>query len=41
MLFALALRRSGRLIDAVLAHAATNALIVGYVLATGQWSLLS
>jgi exosortase E/protease (VPEID-CTERM system) len=41
MLFALALRRGGRLIDAVAAHAATNALIVGYVLTTGHWSLLS
>jgi hypothetical protein len=29
----------GRLGDAVLAHAVTNALIVAYVLATGTWSL--
>jgi exosortase E/protease (VPEID-CTERM system) len=41
MIFALALRRAGRLLDAVLAHAATNFLIVGYVILTGQWSMLS
>jgi exosortase E/protease (VPEID-CTERM system) len=29
----------GRLSDAVLAHAATNALLAGYVLATGHWAL--
>jgi exosortase E/protease (VPEID-CTERM system) len=41
MIFALALRRAGRLLDAVLAHVATNVLIAGYVLLTGQWFLLS
>jgi exosortase E/protease (VPEID-CTERM system) len=41
MLFAIALRRRGRLIDAVLAHATANTLIAGYVLATGRWSLWS
>lgn len=39
MLFASALYRRGRLADAVLAHATTNALIAVYVLATGSWSL--
>jgi exosortase E/protease (VPEID-CTERM system) len=39
MLYALALYRRGRLSDAVLAHATTNALIAGYVLVTGSWSL--
>jgi exosortase E/protease (VPEID-CTERM system) len=39
MLYALALYRRGRLTDAVLAHATTNALIAVYVLATGSWSL--
>jgi CAAX prenyl protease-like protein len=37
--YALVLSRRGRLSDAVLAHATTNALIAGYVLATGTWSL--
>jgi exosortase E/protease (VPEID-CTERM system) len=41
LLFALALRRRGRLIDAVLAHATANALIAGVVLATGRWWLWS
>ena len=30
--------RSGRLVDAVVAHATTNALLSAYVLATGRWS---
>jgi exosortase E/protease (VPEID-CTERM system) len=37
--YAWVLSRRGRLSDAVLAHAVTNALIAGYVLATGSWSL--
>jgi exosortase E/protease (VPEID-CTERM system) len=39
MLYALALTRRGRLSDAVLAHAMTNALLAAYVLTTGAWSL--
>jgi exosortase E/protease (VPEID-CTERM system) len=39
MLYALALRHRGRLGDAVLAHAMTNALIAALVLTTGAWSL--
>jgi len=39
MLFALALYRRGSLGDAVLAHATANALIAGYVLTTGDWSM--
>jgi membrane protease YdiL (CAAX protease family) len=39
--YALALYRRGRLGDAVLAHATTNALIAADVLATGTWSLWS
>jgi hypothetical protein len=39
MLYALALSRRGRLSDAVLAHATTNALLAAYVLTTGAWSL--
>lgn len=39
MLYALAFRLRGRLGDAVLAHAVTNALIAAYVLATGAWGL--
>jgi exosortase E/protease (VPEID-CTERM system) len=38
MLFAAALYRRGRLADAVVAHATTNALLTSYVLATGSWS---
>jgi exosortase E/protease (VPEID-CTERM system) len=41
MAFALALRRRGRLLDAVLAHATANALLAAYVLATGRWALWS
>jgi exosortase E/protease (VPEID-CTERM system) len=37
MLYALAVYRRGRLGDAVMAHATTNALLAAYVLATGQW----
>jgi membrane protease YdiL (CAAX protease family) len=39
MVYALALYRRGKLVDPVLAHAITNALIAGYVLTTGTWSL--
>jgi exosortase E/protease (VPEID-CTERM system) len=39
--YTLALYRRGRLGDAVLAHALTNALIAAYVLTTGTWSLWS
>jgi hypothetical protein len=28
----------GRLFDAVVAHATTNALLSGYVIATGSWT---
>jgi hypothetical protein len=41
MAFALALRRRGQLLDAVVAHATANALLAGYALATGQWNLWS
>jgi exosortase E/protease (VPEID-CTERM system) len=41
LLYALVLRRRGRVSDAVLAHAVTNGLIAAYVLVTGQWSLWS
>ena len=41
MLYALATYRRGELSDAVLAHATTNALVAGYVLATCSWSLWS
>ncbi len=37
--YALAYHRRGKLADAVLAHATTNALIAAYVLSTGTWSL--
>jgi len=39
VVYALAYNRRGKLADAVLAHATTNALIAGYVLSTGSWSL--
>ena len=39
--YAFAVWRRGRLMDAVLAHATTNALLAGYVLATGAWALWS
>jgi CAAX prenyl protease-like protein len=35
--FAWAARRRGRLADAVVAHATTNALLVAYALPTGAW----
>lgn len=38
-LYAAAAIRSGRLGEAVIAHATTNALLAGYVLATGNWRL--
>lgn len=39
--YAVAVYRRGQLMDAVLAHATTNALLAGYVLATGAWALWS
>ncbi len=39
MVYALALYRRGRVADAVLAHAVTNALLAGHVLARGAWWL--
>jgi exosortase E/protease (VPEID-CTERM system) len=39
--YALAVYRRGRLSDAVVAHATTNALIAAYVIATGNWSVWS
>jgi len=39
MLYAVAVYRRGALTDAVVAHAATNALLAFYVLATGSWFL--
>ncbi len=39
MAYALALYRRGEIVDAIAAHATTNALIAGTVLATGSWSL--
>jgi exosortase E/protease (VPEID-CTERM system) len=39
MLYAVAVYRRGTLADAVIAHATTNALLAGYVLVTGSWSL--
>jgi CAAX prenyl protease-like protein len=39
VVYALALLRRGRLGDAVLAHAVTNALLAGYVLAFHRWDL--
>ena len=39
LLYAFAYLRRGRIGDAVAAHAATNALLAGYVLLLGKWSL--
>ena len=38
MIYAAVLRRRGRIGDAVLAHAVTNALLAGWVLIGGHWS---
>ncbi|MFM7205596.1 MAG: type II CAAX prenyl endopeptidase Rce1 family protein [Planctomycetaceae bacterium] len=38
MLFVVALAWRGRLADAVVAHATANALLSGYVIATGSWA---
>ena len=38
MLFAMALYARGKLFDAIVAHATTNALLSSYVIATGSWS---
>jgi exosortase E/protease (VPEID-CTERM system) len=39
--YALLLRRRGRLGDAVVAHAVTNALLVVYTLLTGDWAFMA
>lgn len=39
--YSVAVIRRGNLLDAVLAHATTNALLAGYVLATGAWAMWS
>jgi exosortase E/protease (VPEID-CTERM system) len=39
--YALVLYRRGEIVDAIAAHATTNALIAGFVLATGDWTLWS
>jgi len=39
ILYAKAASHRGRLVDAMVAHAVTNALLASYVLITGQWSL--
>jgi exosortase E/protease (VPEID-CTERM system) len=41
LLYGLAVWHRGQLLDAVLAHATTNALLAGYVLTTGAWALWS
>ncbi len=41
MAFALALRRRGKLVDAVVAHGTANGLLGVYVLVTGKWALWS
>jgi exosortase E/protease (VPEID-CTERM system) len=41
ILFAVALYRRGRLMDAVVAHATANGLVTLYVLATGNWAAWS
>ena len=41
LLYALAMYRRGKLGDAVVAHAVTNAMIAATVLATGDWSMWS
>ncbi len=41
MTFALALRRRGQLLDAVVAHATANGLLAAYVLTTGKWAMWS
>jgi membrane protease YdiL (CAAX protease family) len=39
-LYAMLMCRRGRLSDAIAAHMATNAVIFGWAIAAGQWSLL-
>jgi exosortase E/protease (VPEID-CTERM system) len=39
--YALVLRRRGRLGDAIVAHAVTNLLLLGYTLWTGDWSFMA
>jgi membrane protease YdiL (CAAX protease family) len=38
--FALALYHRRRLVDAIVAHAATNALLAAYAITTGSWNAL-
>lgn len=40
VLFGLLALRSGRVADAILAHAIANAIISGWAVATGQWSVI-
>lgn len=40
VVFALVMVRSGRLSDAIAAHVAANAVVVGWAIATRQWSLI-
>jgi CAAX prenyl protease-like protein len=39
VIFSLVVYRSGRLLDAVVAHATTNGLLAAYVLGSGRWDL--
>ena len=39
IVYALVLVRRGRMGEAVIAHATTNALLAAWVLSTGQWQL--
>jgi CAAX prenyl protease-like protein len=39
LFYAWAMYRRGRIADAMVAHATTNALLAAYVLSTGSWSL--
>jgi CAAX prenyl protease-like protein len=41
IVYALVLSRRGQLGDPVIAHATTNALLVGYAVATGSWSAIA
>ena len=41
VLFAIALYRRGRIMDAVLAHATANALVAVYAATTGSWQVWS
>ena len=39
VMYALLIRRTGRMADAVVAHGVSNALLAVYVLVLGQWQL--